>query len=631
MHTQTGLGGPECDLVMKGGISSGIVYPRAIARLAAHYRLRSVGGASAGAIAAAAAAAAEYGRESGGFERLVKLPDVLAETDDGTEQGATRLFRLFRPQPLTRRLYELLVAGLMPEKPRWGLAAWRWLVAAMRCFPFPAACALALAALLVWALALGRSGWSFSSLASWGGVLAGLVVGVLLFVLAFAATILVHALRRIPANGYGLCSGLGDADTLTPWLHATLQALAGLDPQHPLRFGDLWRSRTPAPDYVAGEARDHPHRRRIDLRLMTTALSHGRPYSFPLQANEAFCFDAGEMRTLFPQEIVDALIADSPEYITHGPLAGRHRLPAMQDLPIIVPLRMSLAFPLLLSAVPLWQLRVDPDPAARGKWIRVAERVWFSDGGICSNFPIQYFDALVPSRPTFGINLVDARFLPPEPRDPDDFVWMPDRNASGKTPRVVDVEPGGRRSIVGFLKAILTTMQNWTDSTQIASAGFAERIVSVRLRDDEGGLNLRISPELIQRLAVRGERAGELLLEHYAHAEPPPGIVTGWRNHRWVRYRIAMRLLGEAFASLRHAEAVTAATGAALQPMHADPPSYPFKSDRQRDAALAAYRELLALADRYAAMRGELGYPPFDHDPTDGPRPRPELRVKPAL
>ena len=46
---------PECDVVMKGGITSGIVYPRAIARLAAHYRLRSVGGASAGAIAAAGA------------------------------------------------------------------------------------------------------------------------------------------------------------------------------------------------------------------------------------------------------------------------------------------------------------------------------------------------------------------------------------------------------------------------------------------------------------------------------------------------------------------------------------------------------------------------------------------------
>jgi hypothetical protein len=53
-----------CDLVMKGGITSGVVYPSAIARLAGQYRLRNIGGASAGAIAAGAAAAAEYRRQT---------------------------------------------------------------------------------------------------------------------------------------------------------------------------------------------------------------------------------------------------------------------------------------------------------------------------------------------------------------------------------------------------------------------------------------------------------------------------------------------------------------------------------------------------------------------------------------
>jgi hypothetical protein len=42
----------ECDLVMRGGITSGIVYPRAIAKLAKTYNFRSIGGTSAGAIAA---------------------------------------------------------------------------------------------------------------------------------------------------------------------------------------------------------------------------------------------------------------------------------------------------------------------------------------------------------------------------------------------------------------------------------------------------------------------------------------------------------------------------------------------------------------------------------------------------
>ena len=71
----------ECDIVMKGGITSGVIYPLAVCELAQVYRLRSVGGASAGAIAAAAAAAAEVGRATGaaaarggGFLGLVPIP-----------------------------------------------------------------------------------------------------------------------------------------------------------------------------------------------------------------------------------------------------------------------------------------------------------------------------------------------------------------------------------------------------------------------------------------------------------------------------------------------------------------------------------------------------------------------------
>jgi hypothetical protein len=185
--------------------------------------------------------------------------------------------------------------------------------------------------------------------------------------------------------------------------------------------------------------------------------------------------------------------------------------------------------------------------------------------------------------------------------------------------------------LLGFLRAIVTTMQDWPDSTQLAIPGYRDRIVAVRLRAEEGGLNLRMAPALIRRLAVRGEAAAQLLLDHYAGRDPPRGIVTGWRNHRWLRYRVAMRVLGEALEDLRTVEAATSGGDAALEPMHADPPSYDFRSQQQREAALAAYRQLLALAGRYAQVREELGYPIFDHDPHDGPRPRPELRIRPPL
>src|SRR5262245_23743539 len=64
---------------------------------------------------------------------------------------------------------------------------------------------------------------------------------------------------------------------------------------------------------------------------------------------------------------------------------------------------MSLSFPVLLSAVPLYAANFECAPE-NGKYS--LERCWFSDGGLTSNFPIHFFDAPLPGRPTFGINLV---------------------------------------------------------------------------------------------------------------------------------------------------------------------------------------------------------------------------------
>ena len=78
-------------MVLKGGITSGVVYPHALCELARAYRFANIGGTSAGAIAAAGAAAAEHGREHGGFEKLAELPAWIG--------GGDNLFRLFQPQP----------------------------------------------------------------------------------------------------------------------------------------------------------------------------------------------------------------------------------------------------------------------------------------------------------------------------------------------------------------------------------------------------------------------------------------------------------------------------------------------------------------------------------------------------
>ena len=94
-----------CDIVMKGGITSGVVYPLAAVELSKNFRFVNIGGTSAGAIAAAAVAAAELGRATGrgpGFERLAALPAQLQ----------VQLSGLFQPQPATRPVYRLVVGGL---------------------------------------------------------------------------------------------------------------------------------------------------------------------------------------------------------------------------------------------------------------------------------------------------------------------------------------------------------------------------------------------------------------------------------------------------------------------------------------------------------------------------------------
>jgi len=104
----------ECDLVMKGGITSGVIYPRLVAKLSKTYNFRSIGGTSAGAIAAGAAAAAQLGVLSGArpdaFEELDRLPNLLGGPAAGAK--GSMLLNLFQPQQPFRRHFGLLTAAL---------------------------------------------------------------------------------------------------------------------------------------------------------------------------------------------------------------------------------------------------------------------------------------------------------------------------------------------------------------------------------------------------------------------------------------------------------------------------------------------------------------------------------------
>ncbi len=118
-----GDGGPQgpapedrfCDLVMKGGVTSGVVYPPAICALAKVYRLKNIGGTSAGAIAAVVTAAAEYRRRRTGTMDGFALLDALPSELGQAERGKTRLLRLFQPDRPCRRLFRILIGSLNAE------------------------------------------------------------------------------------------------------------------------------------------------------------------------------------------------------------------------------------------------------------------------------------------------------------------------------------------------------------------------------------------------------------------------------------------------------------------------------------------------------------------------------------
>ena len=517
--------GPEADLVMKGGITSGVVYPLAVCKLATEYRFRSVGGSSAGGIAAAFAAAAESARDTGGFQRLALLPLELGSA----------LPRLFQPERSTRGLYALFTAvtskgaGKAKRGMRGLAAAIRWHMAGTLC---GVAVASALVALLFCAGDMPGSGYGW-----FGAGLAAAPFVVVFAALAAVGAAVVSALRNLPRNGHGLCIGsVGqgpevDPAPFTDWIESKLRDVAATGDQV-LTFGHLWGSQAveayydAAPDDMKGReqalANADP---RVRLEMMTTNVTQARPVRFPL-TTDVYMYCPEELSRWFTPNVMAALAVGGEAFDDDAPLVcpehavPLRKLPHPPEFPVVVAVRMSLSFPILISAVPLWVVDFTlPEPRP--------VRCRFSDGGISSNFPIHFFDTLLPSRPTFAIS------LGPYPGADAADVYYPG-NAGGFVPRARATE-----SLPEFLGSILNTMQNWSDNGQSRLPGYRDRIVEVRTRPTEGGLNLDMDRTTILNLACRGYDAAAELLGKF-----------DFPVHRRRRYSLAMAKLQDAVASI---------------------------------------------------------------------------------
>lgn len=623
----------ECDLIMKGGITSGIVYPLAITEIAKAFRLRSIGGTSAGAIAAAAAAAAELGRQRyqhgelssdpAGFAEIERLPNHLCMP--AAEGHGTKLLALFKPTAALRTPFDTFIALLESKGKGPGARLLAPLKVMFRRHK--------LAALIGALLAGGPLWWGAISSASalvWLWVLLFAAFGSVVAVLVRMAMV---ALRELPANGFGLCSGMPAADdnapdeALTTWLTQYFDQLSGqrdycasqaevIECERPLTFGDL-------------------RRHGIDLQVMTTCLSMARPFRLPfrdddkVRENNQFHFRQEEFCRLFPHRVVAWMGAHQRPGADRGD--GYLRLPLPDDLPVIVAVRMSLSFPLLLSAVPLHA--VDYRKAEKK-----LERCWFTDGGISSNFPIHFFDAALPRRPTFGLD------LGPTDGADEQRVRFPRNNGDARLAYWRRFPQTGLPALRGFLALLSNVAKDWNHETLSLMPGFRDRIGLIQLTREEGGLNLTMPTERIERLTRYGREAGQQFVLRFGDPQHwQPGAQASpmnWENHQIIRLRLQLASVAEQLQSLERACRELHGTEQDYQRFFSVDTkrySYPFKGlhDLEQDPDTGLYRTQAGMAQAMLSKLREIAQMieqhPDSYPAIGAPKPTPELKLRPRL
>ena len=548
-----------------------------------------------------------------GFDRLDSLPDLLSKKT--ADSGRSKLFRLFQPTLALRRHFVVLVA-MLNKQPQEAMAGavrsmlsmypqrlvFGWLLVSLLLTPLVHGAIAGLTGTWAWALGAialavvtgvaatvgkvarngiatvpllipatagllaaladwmqpGLWGWRLLSIGVTFVLLATLLLALLLLVVTLRFS--VSLLRGLHANGYGICSGrttTGSAaeEGLTDWLAGYLNDLAGLPQKgRPLQFCDLWGTSD------AKAARD------VNLEVMTSAVSQKMIYGIPFrEGTPRFFYDPDAWAMLFPEAVMQCLAAaasgkfdandDLPAGTTVVDANGKplRPLPRSADLPVVVAVRMSLSFPVLLSAVPLfsidWSLaenkaRKDAQRHAAAGVAKpatqyVATKVWFSDGGIGSNMPLHMFDALLPGHPTFAVNLKDEH--PDFPiREPEEAgngggrIYLPENNRSGSLRHfAAPADATALGGLAEFLWSIVNTMQNWRDEIMFPYPGFRDRIVQISQRPAEGGLNLDMPEPSIDALSQAGAMAAQRLIDRF-HATGAQ-LGKGWRNHQALR------------------------------------------------------------------------------------------------
>jgi hypothetical protein len=307
---------------------------------------------------------------------------------------------------------------------------------------------------------------------------------------------------------------------------------------------------------------------------------------------------------------------------------------------------MSLSFPVLISAVPLYAVdhTLDANNAyfsqvRRWRQAHPGDKVldtvtgvtarptfdvnWFSDGGLTNNLPVNFFDSPVPRRPTFAIDL--AAFDDQE-QSTDEYEnsYLPSTTAisSGNLARpTARWQGGGLSQVAAFLGSLFGTARTWVDEAQLTMPGYRDRVVTVFQTPAEGGLNLTMDKSQVEALSMRGRFAAAKLVTRFTEPLGTDERATGWDNQRWIRFRTATAGVSEWFSGFETGFAASEPTFEQMLSTPEAQPSYPIEGDR-----------LAAARGRVRSLRKEIAA--WARDPAaaftaNAPKPVSVLRLVP--
>lgn len=429
---------------------------------------------------------------------------------------------------------------------------------------------------------------------------------------------IVQVCRLIKSPGFGACTGMraspSNAEGLFEWLYEGVQKAANLPIHKPLTFADLWQA--PCGPKAADGSQEP---RSIDLRMITTCLSYGRIYELPLEDDTAFVmFKLSELKPYFSDAVMAHLrrvskpvIVESCSFLQsklqkRSVVIGQMEDPNLSkdasdklhkkvadltiefkacedgfgepdirelpraDLPIVVAARMSMAVPILFQSIPLIGFNLDEN-FEDTKLVRL----WFSDGGIGSNFPIHLFDKPIPRWPTFGLKILDESprktstnsslkaYIPFGHLDGMDDNLLYSKDNSGFTN--IDEKKSSIRSFIKMVFSIYTSAKDGHDQSFLRMPDVRNRIVRIYMDHRAGNmLNLKIEPDKIIQLARDvGALGGRLAAQAYLAQVPQTrhAWVNAWQDHRWVRFSMLTEGLRSYLKGFTHAVHLNALPG----------------------------------------------------------------------